>query len=218
MIRLSLSCLQWLDWAYLVFQLSSHPYPCTCQIRKQSDKKFVSLNPKYEKKYTFFFIFGGPGKQIFQGSKTSSQSRHMYISVAVFFLCFPSPWPHKTGSVCRKNKKGILMYSQGNMCLHVDLFIKYVSNNVYSDNHGQPQSILNIFLTFLVAYTLWQPFVAYFCSDIDIIVLFFCWAGWKWVGRRNCLTNIYFLPRREPKGWQSGTWETHKIIRPLLTR
>ena len=41
------------------------------------------------------------------------------------------------------------MYNQGNICLHVDLFIKYVSNNVYSDNnHGQPQSILNIFLTF----------------------------------------------------------------------
>ena len=47
------------------------------------------------------------------------------------------------------------MYNQGNMRLHVDLFIKYESSNVYSDNnHGQPQSILNIFLTFLVAYTL----------------------------------------------------------------
>ena len=30
------------------------------------------------------------------------------------------------------------MYNQGNMRLHVDLFIRYVSNNVYSDNnHGQ---------------------------------------------------------------------------------
>ena len=38
------------DWAYLAFQLSSHPYLCTCQIRKQSDKKNLSLNPKYEKK------------------------------------------------------------------------------------------------------------------------------------------------------------------------
>ena len=41
--------------------LSSYPlkpYPCTCQIRKQSDKKCLSLNPKYEK-YTFF-IFVGP--------------------------------------------------------------------------------------------------------------------------------------------------------------
>ena len=44
-------------------------------------------------------------------------------------------------------------------------------------------------LLFLVAYTLWQPFVAYFRSDIDIIV---------------------FLPRREPKGGRSGRWETHK--------
>ena len=50
------------------------------------------------------------------------------------------------------------MYNQGNMRLHIYLFIKYVSNNVYSDNnHGQPQIIhyvINIFLTFLVAYTL----------------------------------------------------------------
>ena len=31
------------------------------------------------------------------------------------------------------------MYNQGNIRLHVDLFIKYVSNNVYSDNnHGGP--------------------------------------------------------------------------------
>ena len=33
------------------------------------------------------------------------------------------------------------MYNQGNIRLHVDLFIKYVSNNIYSNNnHGQPQS------------------------------------------------------------------------------
>ena len=35
--------LQWSDWAYLAFQLSSHPYPCTCQIRKQSHKKFFQV-------------------------------------------------------------------------------------------------------------------------------------------------------------------------------
>ena len=73
--------------SYLAFQLSSHPYLCTCQIRKQSDKKFLSLNPTYEKKYTFFHIWGvlggplitsNPGERKFQGSKTSSQSRHMY--------------------------------------------------------------------------------------------------------------------------------------------
>ena len=77
--------LQWSDGAYLAFQLSSHPYLCTCQIRKQSDKKFLILNPKYEKNI-LFFIFGGswgaltsnPGERKFQGSKTSSQSRHMY--------------------------------------------------------------------------------------------------------------------------------------------
>ena len=35
-----------------------HPYPCTCQIRKQSDKKFLSLNQKYDF-FLLFFIFGG---------------------------------------------------------------------------------------------------------------------------------------------------------------
>ena len=49
--------LQWSDRVYLAFQLSSHPYLCTCQVRKQSDKKFLSLNPKYEK----FSYLGGPG-------------------------------------------------------------------------------------------------------------------------------------------------------------
>ena len=55
--------LQWSDWAYLAFQLSSHPYLCTCQIRKQSDKKFLSLNfkPKIWKNILFFHIWGGPG-------------------------------------------------------------------------------------------------------------------------------------------------------------
>ena len=32
--------LQWSDWAYLAFQLSSHLYLCTCEIRKQSDLNF----------------------------------------------------------------------------------------------------------------------------------------------------------------------------------
>ena len=35
---------------YLAFQLSSHPYICIYEIGKQSDKKFLSLTPKYEKK------------------------------------------------------------------------------------------------------------------------------------------------------------------------
>ena len=61
LFRGPLGGLQWSDWPYLAFQLSSHPYPCTCQIRKQSEKKFLSLNPKYEKIYTFFSYLGGPG-------------------------------------------------------------------------------------------------------------------------------------------------------------
>ena len=37
-------------WTDLAFQLSSHPYICTCEIRKQSDNNFLSSNPEYEKK------------------------------------------------------------------------------------------------------------------------------------------------------------------------
>ena len=36
--------MQWSDWTYIAFQLSPHPYLCTCKIRKQYDK-----NLKYEK-------------------------------------------------------------------------------------------------------------------------------------------------------------------------
>ena len=46
---------------YLAFQLSSHPYLCTCEIRKQSDKKFLSLNPKYETNNTFSYLGGSWG-------------------------------------------------------------------------------------------------------------------------------------------------------------
>ena len=96
------------------------------------------------------------------------------------------------------------MYNQGNMRLHVDLFIKYVSNNVYSDNNlGQPQSILNIFLTFLVAYTLWQPFVAYFRSWYWYHC-FFLLGGMKMSGSAGLFSK------------KSGRWETQKKIRPPL--
>ena len=52
---------QWSDWAYLAFLISSHPYLCTCQVRKQSDKKCLRLNPKYEKNILYF---GGPGRPL----------------------------------------------------------------------------------------------------------------------------------------------------------
>ena len=76
MLRLGLSC-----------------FPAS-QIRKQSDKKFLSLNPKYEKIY-FLFIFGGvlgaltlnPGERKFQGSKISSQSRHIYKQGKKIITC-----------------------------------------------------------------------------------------------------------------------------------
>ena len=85
------------------------------------------------------------------------------------------------------------MYYQSNIRLHVDLFIKYVSNNVYSDNnHGQPQSILNIFLTFFSSLY----FMTTFCGLFSVWYwyhCFFCWAGWKWVGRRDYLTKKKFF-------------------------
>ena len=66
-------------------QLSFHPYLCTCKIRKQSDRNFLSSNPKYEKNICFLYLGGGGGGLMlnprlpnFQGSTTSSQSRHMY--------------------------------------------------------------------------------------------------------------------------------------------
>ena len=63
------------------------------------------------------------------------------------------------------------MYNQGNIRLHVDLFIKYVSNNVYSDNnHGQPQSILNIFLTFFSSLY----FMTTFCGLFSVWYWYHC--------------------------------------------
>ena len=61
-----------------------HPYLCTCQIRKQYDKKFLSLNSKYEK-YTFFSYVGGSWGPLRQTQVNENfravrphQSRHMY--------------------------------------------------------------------------------------------------------------------------------------------
>ena len=52
-------CLQRSNWAYLASQLSFHPYLCTCEIRKQSDKNFLCSNKKYEKNNLFIYL-GGP--------------------------------------------------------------------------------------------------------------------------------------------------------------
>ena len=66
-IRLGVSC----------SQVSSHPYLCTCEIRKQSDKYFLSSNPKYENK-NHFSIHIKLKVTKYSGSKTLSQSRQMY--------------------------------------------------------------------------------------------------------------------------------------------
>ena len=85
-LRGPLGGLQWSDWPYLAFQLSSHPYPCTCQIRKQSDKKFWSLNPKYEKIYTFFHIWGvlgGPLCRTHVNENFSTASPHNRADICI---------------------------------------------------------------------------------------------------------------------------------------
>ena len=63
------------DWTYFAIQLSFHPYLCTCEISKQSDKNFLSSNPKHK---LFFHHIWGSWLPNFQDSMTSSQSRHMY--------------------------------------------------------------------------------------------------------------------------------------------
>ena len=85
------------------------------------------------------------------------------------------------------------MYNQGNMRLHVDLFIKYVSNNVYSDNNlGQPQSILNIFLTFF--------------SSLYFMTTFFLLGGMKMSGSAGLFSKqkIFFYLVGSPKVGGAG--------------
>ena len=57
----------------------------------QRFRNFLSLNTKYEEKIIIFgrvlgALTSNPGVPKLQGSKTSSQSRHMY------FLLFEGPW------------------------------------------------------------------------------------------------------------------------------
>ena len=113
------------------------------------------------------------------------------------------------------------MYNQSNIRLHVYLFIKYVY--LYQimfilTTTMASHSLYWIYsLLFLVAYTLWQPFVAYFRSDIDIIV-FFCWAGWKWVGRRDYLTkkNFFFTSSGAQRWAEREMGNTNKNTATLL--
>ena len=116
--------LQWSDWAYLAFQLSSHPYPCACQIRKQSDQKFETQNMK---KYILFLhilgVLGGPmsnpGEQKFQGRNFRPHHRAdicitrgknngqffiygpQYIKICIFCYSGGPGWPknNRTGPI-----------------------------------------------------------------------------------------------------------------------
>ena len=93
--------LQWSDWSYLAFQLSSHPYLCTCQIRKESDKKFLryeKFKPKIWKKYTFFSYLGGPG-----GPLRQTQVNENFRAVR----------PHHRADICitrEKNNREFFIY------------------------------------------------------------------------------------------------------------
>ena len=105
------------------------------------------------------------------------------------------------------------MYNQSNIRLHVDLFIKYVSNNVYSDNnHGQPQSILNIFLTFFSSLYFMTTFCGLFSVWYWYHWFFLLLGGMKMSGSAGLFNkpNFFFLLHREPKGGRSGRWETQK--------
>ena len=101
------------------------------------------------------------------------------------------------------------MYNQSNIRLHVDLFINrwlsmYQIMFILTTTMASHSLYWIYSLLFLVAYNLWQPFVAYFRSDIDIIV-FFCWAGWKWVGRRDYLTKKNWWAEREMGNTKKNT-------------
>ena len=65
------------------------------------------------------------------------------------------------------------MYNQGNMRLHVDLFIKYVSNNVYSDNnHGHPHCKVisqNFFVKMHRKRKINYMALILFCTYMDIL-------------------------------------------------
>ena len=61
LFRGPLGGLQWSDWPYLAFQLSSHPYPCTCQNKETIWKEIFKFKPKIWKNIYFFSYLGGPG-------------------------------------------------------------------------------------------------------------------------------------------------------------
>ena len=95
-----------------------------------------------DRSHLFQIIFRFDNKTITFRDKRENIEWCFFLADHVLFYVFLShckggrifsPWPHKTGLVGRnkikKIKKCILMYNQANMHLHVDLFIKYISNN-----------------------------------------------------------------------------------------
>ena len=146
LFRGPLGGLQWSDWPYLAFQLSSHPYPCTCQIRKQSEKKFLSSNPKYEKNIYFFSYLGGPGgplrrtqvNEIFRAASphnradiciTREKNNHQffiygpqYTKMCIFGYSGGPGWPIN-------NRTGPILLPRHPLT-YINLHIKYGSNPI----------------------------------------------------------------------------------------
>ena len=99
MIRLGLSC----------FPAILSPYLCTFQIMKQSDKKFLNLNPKYEKNI-LFFIFGGS-----LGVPMSNPGERKFA-----FLAIRGPINNRTGPILLPRHP----------LTYINLHIKYGSNPI----------------------------------------------------------------------------------------
>ena len=98
------------------------------------------------------------------------------------------------------------MHNQGNMRLHVDLFIKYVSNNIYSDNNlGQPQSILNNIPYFFQQLILYDNLLWLIFGLILISLFFFVGRDEnEWVGGIGQQFFFFFYLVGSPKVGGAG--------------
>ena len=98
------------------------------------------------------------------------------------------------------------MNNQGNMRLHVDLFIKYVSNIMFiltTTYHDQPQSILNIFLTFFSSLY----FMTTFCGLFSVWYWYHCFfllGGMKMSGSAGLFNKFFFYLVGSPKVGGAG--------------
>ena len=86
---------------YLAFQLSSHPYLCTCQIRNQSDiKELLKFNSKILKQK--IHTLGGPGGPI-RGTHFDQQSLNLDTNLLLLLPILHNV--EKVTALCRVRKK-----------------------------------------------------------------------------------------------------------------